>query len=253
MSGRLTVVGLGPGPERWLTPAVSDILASADELFGYRPYLDRLPTRAGQRRHPTDNGEELARARAALAAAEAGAAVAVVSGGDPGVFAMASAVCEAVDKGPAAWRSLAIAFEPGVTAMLAAAACVGAPLGADFAVISLSDNLKPWPVIERRLRLTSEADLVLALYNPASNARGGAARAAFEVLRTCRAPATPVVLASAVGRPDERVVIKPLGDCDGSGIDMRTLIIVGASGTRVIERPGLPPLVYTERFARSPQ
>ena len=250
MSGRLTVVGIGPGPEGWVTPAVSAALAEADELFGYGPYLGRLPQRAVQIRHATDNREELARAEAALSAAAAGARVAVVSGGDPGVFAMAAAVCEAVESGPAAWRQLDIDFEPGVTAMLAAAARVGAPLGADFAVISLSDNLKPWALIERRLRLASDADLVLALYNPASHARGGGARQAFEVLKSWRAPATPVVLASAVGRPDERIEIRQLTDCDGSGVDMRTLIIVGSSGTRLIARPDRPPLVYTARFSR---
>ena len=199
VSGRLTVVGIGPGPESWRTPAVSVAVAQADELFGYGPYLDRLPSLAGQIRHATDNREELARANAALTAAAAGARVVVVSGGDPGVFAMAAAVCEAVDHGPMAWRRLTISFEPGVTAMLAAAARVGAPLGADFAVISLSDNLKPWPVIERRLRLASEADLVLALYNPASATRQGGAKQTFEALRQYRAAQTPVVLASAIG------------------------------------------------------
>ena len=250
MSGRLTVVGVGPGPEAWVTPAVSAVLAGAEELFGYGPYIDRLPLRPRQVRHATDNRQELSRAEAALAVAAAGRSVAVVSGGDPGVFAMAAAVCEAIDKGPPEWRALNVAFEPGVTAMLAAAARVGAPLGADFAVMSLSDNLKPWTVIERRLRLASEADLTLALYNPASQARGGGAERAFGVLKACRHSDTPVVLASAVGRTDEKIVIARLGDCDGAGVDMRTLIIVGSSGTRVIARPGGSPLVYTERFVR---
>ena len=252
MTGRLTVAGIGPGPEDWMTPAVSSALAGAEELFGYAPYLNRLPGRLGQARHATDNREEIARAQAALAAAASGKRVVVVSGGDPGVFAMAAAVCEAIETGPAAWRALDITFEPGVTAMLAAAARVGAPLGADFAVISLSDNLKPWPLIAQRLRLASEADLVLALYNPASRARGSGAEQAFAVLRTCRAAETPVVLASAVGRPDERIEIKQLNDCDGGGIDMRTLIIVGSSATRCVGRPGRSPLVYTERFVRTP-
>ena len=251
VSGRLAVIGIGPGPEGWITPAVSAVLAEANELFGYGPYLDRLPHPANQIHHASDNREELARAEAALAAAAAGSRVAVVSGGDPGVFAMAAAVCEAVEKGPATWRRLDLCFEPGVTAMLAAAARVGAPLGADFAVISLSDNLKPWSLIERRLRLASEADLVLALYNPASNTRGGSARQAFAVLKECRAGNTPVVLASAVGRQDERIAVRRLADCDGEGVDMRTLIIAGSSSTRLIERPDKAPLVYTERFARS--
>jgi precorrin-3B C17-methyltransferase len=250
VSGRLTVVGLGPGPEAWVTPAVSAVLAAAEELFGYGPYLDRLPVRPGQVRHATDNKEEISRSNSALTAAAAGRSVAVVSGGDPGVFAMAAAVCEAIDNGPPGWRALDVTFEPGVTAMLAAAARVGAPLGADFAVVSLSDNLKPWALIERRLRLASEADFALALYNPASRARGGGAERAFGVLKACRAEDTPVVLASAVGRPDENIAIARLGDCDGAGADMRTLIIVGSSGTRLIARPGRSPLVYTERFVR---
>jgi len=253
VTGRLTVIGIGPGPEAWVTPAVASVVTDAAELFGYGPYLDRLPGRPGQVRHATDNREELSRAEAALAAAASGARVAVVSGGDPGVFAMASAVCEAVGKGPAAWRALDIGFEPGVTAMLAAAARVGAPLGSDFAVISLSDNLKPWALIERRLRLMSEADMALALYNPASRARGAGAKQAFAVLKDCRSADTPVVMATAVGRSQERIVIQPLADCDGSGIDMRTLILVGSSATRLIDRPGRTPLVYTERFARMPR
>jgi len=252
MSGRLTVVGIGPGNEAWITPAASAAIAGAQDVYGYGPYLNRLLTRPGQTRHATDNREELARAVAALSAAATGRTVAVVSGGDPGVFAMAAAVCEAVEAGPPDWRALDIAIEPGVTAMLAAASRVGAPLGADFAAISLSDNLKPWALIERRLRLTSEADMALALYNPASQARGGGAARAFAVLKECRAAGTPVVLASAIGRPDESIVIRRLSDCDGEGVDMRTLIIVGSSATRLVARPGRAPLVYTERFARAP-
>jgi precorrin-3B C17-methyltransferase len=252
VSGRLMVVGIGPGPEGWVTPAVGAELAGADQLYGYKPYLDRLPPRAGQLRHATDNGDELARARTALEAAAAGARVVVVSGGDPGVFAMSAAVCEAIDTGPPRWRELDVGFEPGVTAMLAAASRVGAPLGGDFAVISLSDNLKPWPVIERRLRLASEAGFTLALYNPASRARGAGARQALAVLKECLPAETPLVLATAVGRPDETVVVTRLADCDGTGLDMRTLLIVGSNGTRIIARLGRRPLVYTERFVRRP-
>ena len=250
MSGRLTVVGIGPGPADWVTPAASAALADAEVLFGYGPYLARLPTRAGQVRHASDNRQELSRAEAALAAAADGRHVAVVSGGDPGVFAMAAAVCEAVDHGPAYWRALDIRVEPGVTAMLAAAARIGAPLGADFACLSLSDNLKPWNLIERRLRLASEAELVLALYNPASRTRPDRIARAFALLRELRGDATPVVFATAVGRPDERIDVGRLGTCDPAGADMRTLVIVGTQGTRIIERPGLPPLVYSERFAK---
>lgn len=250
MTGRLTVVGIGPGPSDWVTPAATAALADAQELFGYGPYLDRLPGIAGQTRHASDNREELFRAEAALAAAASGRCVAVVSGGDPGVFAMAAAVCEAIDHGPAAWRELDIRIEPGVTAMLAAAARIGAPLGADFACISLSDNLKPWSLVERRLRLAAEAELVLALYNPASRARPDRIARAFDVLRGVLGPGTLVIFATAVGRPDERIDVQQLATCDPARADMRTLVIVGAPCTRIIERPGQSPLVYSERFAK---
>ena len=151
MSGRLTVIGLGPGDARYLTPEASEALAAADALYGYDRYLDRVPVRALQTRHSSDNREEGARAQAALRHAAAGGNVAVVSGGDPGVFAMAAAVCEQIESGDTAWRKLDVAVVPGVTAMLAVAARVGAPLGHDFCAMSLSDNLKPWSVIEKRL------------------------------------------------------------------------------------------------------
>ena len=250
MSGRLTVVGIGPGPQDWITPAASAALATADELYGYGPYLDRVPGHLAQARHASDNREELARAEAALTATATGRTVAVVSGGDPGVFAMAAAVCEAVERGPPAWRTLDIRVEPGVTAMLAAAARVGAPLGADFACLSLSDNLKPWSLIERRLRLTCEAGLVLALYNPASRARPDRIAKVFQLLAELRSPQTPLIFATAVGRPDEQIDIVRLGAADPTRADMRTLIIVGCEGTRIVERPGMQPLVYSERFAR---
>ncbi len=250
MSGRLTVVGIGPGPRDWVTPAVSTALTEAQDLFGYAPYIDRVGVRPGQILHASDNGDELLRAKAALAAAQTGRNVVVVSGGDPGVFAMASAVCEAIDHGPAAWRTLDVRVEPGVTAMLAAAARIGAPLGADFACLSLSDNLKPWSLIEKRLRLTSEAGLALALYNPASRARPDRIGKALLLLVNLRGPDTPVIFATAVGRSDERIDVARLGEADPARADMRTLIIVGCEATRIIERPGLPPLVYSERFAR---
>lgn len=251
MSGRLTVVGLGPGPAAWVTPAVSAALEEAEDLLGYEAYLARVPMQTGQMRHISDNREELARARAALELAAAGRRVVVVSGGDPGVFAMASAVCEAIDHGPEAWRRLDVRVEPGVTAMLAAAARVGAPLGADFAVLSLSDNLKPWDVVLARLRLVAEAGLVIALYNPASRSRPHQIAEALGELRRLRGPQTPSILAVAVGRPDEHITVTTLASVDPAQIDMRTLVIVGASCTRLIDRPGLPPLVYSERFVRA--
>ena len=247
MSGRLAVVGLGPGDGRWLTPEADAALAMADTLFGYAPYLDRVPPRAGQSRHPSDNREEIIRARAALDLAMRGHSVALVSGGDPGVFAMAAAACEAIESGPEAWRALDVVFIPGITAMLAVAARVGAPLGHDFCALSLSDNLKPWETIEQRLDAAAGAGFVLALYNPISRARPWQLGKAFERLRRRLPAATPVVLVLAVGRADERLSVTTLAEADAIAADMATLIIVGSAATRVIARPSLPPLVYTPR------
>jgi len=248
VTGLLTVVGLGPGDERWLTPAAAHAVAEATDLVGYGPYLDRTPERPGQRRHASDNRVEVDRARLALEIAAAGGRVTVVSGGDPGVFAMAAAVFEALEGGDPAWRSLDIRVEPGVTAMLAAAAQVGAPLGGDFCALSLSDNLKPWEVIEARLRAALAADFVIALYNPISRARPWQLGRALDIAGALRAPATPVILARAVGRADERVRIVTLGTADPGAADMATLVMIGASTTRLIERPGGGnPFVYTPR------
>ena len=249
MKGLLTVVGLGPGDPRYLTPAASEALASATDLVGYGPYVDRVPERPGQRRHSSDNRVELDRARFALDLAAKGAHVAVVSGGDPGVFAMAAAVFEAVESGDPEWRSLDIRVEPGITAMLAAAARVGAPLGGDFCAMSLSDNLKPWEVVEARLRAALTADFVVALYNPISSARPWQLGAAFKIVSEMRGPDTPVILARAVMRPDERIRILPLSEVEASMADMSTIVIIGATTTRQIERPGgAVPYVYTPRF-----
>jgi precorrin-3B C17-methyltransferase len=247
MSGRLAVVGLGPGDERWLTPEADAALTMADALFGYAPYLNRVPPRAGQSRHPSDNREEIIRARAALELTASGRNVALVSGGDPGVFAMAAAVCEAIERGPVAWHALDVRFVPGITAMLAVAARVGAPLGHDFCALSLSDNLKSWETIERRLDAVAGAGFVIALYNPVSRARPWQLGKAFERLRRHLPAATLVVFGRAVGRIDEQVTIATLGEADKVTADMATLIIVGSAETRLIARPGLPPLVYTPR------
>jgi precorrin-3B C17-methyltransferase len=249
MSGRLAVVGLGPGDARWLTPEADAALAAAEALFGYAPYLDRVPPRPRQKRHPSDNREEISRARAALELAAGGRNVALVSGGDPGVFAMAAAVCEAIEQGPDAWRALDVRFVPGVTAMLAVAARVGAPLGHDFCALSLSDNLKSWETIERRLDAAAGAGFVLALYNPVSRARPWQLGKAFERLRRHLPAATPVVFGRAVGRDDERVMIATLGEADRVAADMATLIIVGSAASRLVARPDRPPLLYTPRTA----
>ncbi len=247
MSGHLAVVGLGPGDARYLTPEAAEALAAADALYGYAPYLERVPPRAGQSRHASDNREERARASAALGHAAQGARVAVVSGGDPGVFAMAAAVCEEIEAGPESWRALDIEIVPGITAMLAVAARIGAPLGHDFCALSLSDNLKPWELIERRLDAAAAVGFVIALYNPVSRARPWQFGAAIERLRRHLPPATPVVFGRAVGRADERVNVVPLADADTAGADMATLVIIGSRETRVIARNGRPPLVYTPR------
>jgi len=250
MSGSLTVVGLGLGGPDTLTPEAASALAAADALYGYGPYLDRVPQRAGQTRYPSDNREEGARAAAALDRAAEGAHVAMVSGGDPGVFAMAAAVCEQIDRGGEVWRKLDVSVVPGITAMLAVAARVGAPLGHDFCAISLSDNLKPWELIERRLDAAASGGFVIALYNPISRARPWQLGKAFERLRTHLPASTPLVFGHAVGRKDERVAVTTLDAADPSSANMATLIIVGSAETRVIERPGMSPLVYTPRSAQ---
>ena len=203
MSGSLVVVGLGPGSVDLLTPAATRVLRAATDLVGYGPYLDRISEIVpGQRRHPSDNRVEIERARLALTLAAEGGKVAVVSGGDPGVFAMAAAVFEAIEGGDPNWRELDIRVEPGITAVLAAAAEVGAPLGGDFCAISLSDNLKSWETVERRLRAAAEADFVIALYNPASKARPHQLGRAFELLRTIKSPQTVVVFVKRAATPE---------------------------------------------------
>ena len=247
MSGWLAVVGLGPGDARCLTPDAEAALADAEALYGYATYLDRVPVRAGQRRQASDNREELARAQAALTEAAAGARVAIVSGGDPGVFAMAAAVCEAIERGPDAWRALDVVMVPGVTAMLAVAAQAGAPLGHDFCALSLSDNLKSWETIERRLDAAARAGFALALYNPVSRARPWQLGKAFETLRAILPVATPVVFGRAVGRDGSSVAVTTLAEAETIAADMSTLIIIGSPATRVVARPGRAPLVYTPR------
>jgi precorrin-2 C20-methyltransferase/precorrin-3B C17-methyltransferase len=246
-AGEVAVVGLGPAGPPWLTPEAALALAEADALVGYGPYLDRVPARAGQARHATDNREEAARARHALELAAAGARVAVVSSGDPGVFAMASAVVEAVAEAPPELAGVAVRVVPGVSAMQAAAARAGAPLGHDFCVISLSDRLKPWEVVERRLEAAAGADLALALYNPASRARTEGLAKARDVLLRHRGPETPVVLARDVGGPGERVTVTSLGELDSTAADMRTVVLVGSSTTRRVPRPDGGEWVYTPR------
>jgi precorrin-3B C17-methyltransferase len=247
--GRLVVVGLGPGAADLLTPRAAAALAAASDLVGYGPYLERVAARPGQTRHASDNRAERDRARHALALAEAGRHVAVVSSGDAGVFAMASAVFEAIDGGDHAWRMLDVEVVPAVSAMLAAAARIGAPLGHDFCVLSLSDNLKPWTVIAARLTAAATAGFVVALYNPRSRARPDQLATAFDLLRPILPQATPVIFATAISRPDERVYFATLADADPARADMRTLVLIGTAATRRIDRPGRPPWIYAPRSA----
>jgi precorrin-3B C17-methyltransferase len=249
MSGRIFVIGLGPGNADQVTPEASNAVAAATWFYGYFPYVDRLDLRPDQIKVSSDNREEISRAQAALEKAAQGESVAVVSGGDPGVFAMAAAVCEAIEAGPPEWREVDLTVVPGVTAMLAVAARIGAPLGHDFCAISLSDNLKPWPLIERRLDLASKAGFVIALYNPISKARPWQLGSAFETLRNNLPGTTPVIFGRAAGRPDERIVTVPLSDARAEMADMATCVMIGSPETRIIQRPGKPDLVYTPRFS----
>ncbi len=246
MNGRVMVIGLGPGPAEWMTPEASAAIDAASDVVGYKPYVDRLTLRPDQSAHSSDNRLEMNRARLALKLATEGRAVAVVSGGDPGVFAMAAALFEAIEEDPR-WLRLEIAVAPGVTAMQAAAARLGAPLGHDFCAISLSDNLKPWAIVERRLRAAAEADFVIALYNPASQARRTRIVEAFDLLRTVKAATTPVAFARAVGRADETLILTTLGEADPNLADMTTLIVIGSSETRFIARDGARPWMVTPR------
>ncbi|SDS04617.1 precorrin-2 C20-methyltransferase / precorrin-3B C17-methyltransferase [Nocardioides scoriae] len=228
--GEVVVVGLGPGPDRWLTPEVAEVLAEVDHVVGYAPYVHRVPQRAGLTRHASGNTVELDRSRLALDLARAGDRVAVVSGGDAGVFGMASAVFEAAED--PAYASVPVRVLPGVSAVQAVAARAGAPIGGDFAVMSLSDRLKPWSLIERRLRAVAEADLVLAIYNPASRSRTEQIVDAQKVLLEVRPADTWVVVGRDVGRAEESLTVTTLADLDASSIDMKCLLLVGSTGTR---------------------
>lgn len=248
MTGWLVIAGLGPGNEEMVTPEVRAALAEATDVVGYIPYVARVAERPGLTLHPSDNRVEIDRSRHALEMAAAGRKVVVVSSGDPGVFAMASAVFEALEAGPVAWRALEIRVLPGITAMLAAAAAAGAPLGHDFCTINLSDNLKPWALIERRLRLAAQADFAMAFYNPRSKTRPEGFARTLDVLREECADARLVLFARNVTRPDQTLRIVPLPDCNPEMADMRTMVIVGNSATRVIETPR-GPILFTPRSA----
>ncbi|RAY16882.1 ATP-binding protein [Actinomadura craniellae] len=243
--GEVVVVGLGPAGREWLTPQAQDALSTADDLVGYGPYLDRVPANARQARHPSDNRQEAERAEFALGLAAAGRRVAVVSSGDPGVFAMATAVVEAA--AAERWKDVPVRVLPGLTAAQAVASRAGAPLGHDYCVVSLSDRLKPWEVIAARLAAAAAADLVIVVYNPASRSRVEQLARARDLLLEHRAPDTPVVIGRDVGGPEESVRVVPLAELDPAEVDMRCLLIVGSSTTRVTGRGDGGTMVFTPR------
>ena len=243
MTGWLVIAGLGPGADNQITPEVTAALDEATDVVGYIPYVARIAPRDGLTLHPSDNRVEMDRARAALDMAANGQRVVIVSSGDPGVFAMASAVFEALEDAPHL-HSLDIRVLPGITAMLAAAARAGAPLGHDFCCINLSDNLKPWSVIEQRLCLAAQADFAMAFYNPRSASRPEGFARTLKVLRAECGPDRLITFARAVSTPDEAIRTVTLAEATPEMADMRTVVIVGNASTRRVGR-----FVYTPRRA----
>jgi cobalt-precorrin 5A hydrolase/precorrin-3B C17-methyltransferase len=248
--GRLAVIGLGPGAAELMVPAVKAELARANDVLGYETYVRMAgPFRADQVMHCTDNREEMQRARHAFELAAQGRSVVVVSSGDPGVFAMAAAVLEALHESTDAhWHNVDLEILPGVSASLATAAQAGAPLGHDFCVMSLSDNLKPWSIIEKRLDLAAEADLALAFYNPISRSRPWQLGRALEIVAQHRLPQTPVVLGRDIGRPGQTLRVTTLGQLTPDQVDMRTMVLIGSSTTCVFPRADGGEWVYTPRW-----
>jgi len=248
--GRLAVIGLGPGAADLMVPAVKAELARANDVLGYETYVRMAgPFRDDQVMHCTDNREEMQRARHAFELAAQGRSVVVVSSGDPGVFAMAAAVLEALhESDDPLWHSVDLEMLPGVSASLATAAQAGAPLGHDFCVMSLSDNLKPWSIIEKRLDLAAEADLALAFYNPISRSRPWQLGVALEIVARHRTPHTPVVLGRDIGRPGQTLRVTTLGELTPDQVDMRTMVLIGSSTTCTFPRADGGEWVYTPRW-----
>ncbi|MBH3367726.1 precorrin-3B C(17)-methyltransferase [Pseudomonas carnis] len=248
--GRLAVIGLGPGAAELMVPAVKAELARCTDVLGYETYVRMAgPFRDDQVQHCTDNREEMQRARHAFELAAQGRSVVVVSSGDPGVFAMAAAVIEALhESSEPAWHQVDLEILPGVSASLATAAQAGAPLGHDFCVMSLSDNLKPWSIIEKRLDLAAQADLALAFYNPISRSRPWQLGRALEIVALHRTPQTPVVLGRDIGRPGQTLRVTTLGQLTPEQVDMRTMVLIGSSTTCVFPRAGGGEWVYTPRW-----
>ena len=244
--GRVDVVGLGPAGRDWLTPQAAAVLAAADDIVGYAPYVERVPVNPRQRRHGSDNRVEEQRAEFALDLALRGRRVAVVSSGDPGVFAMASPVLEAAASDER-FAGVPVGIVPGITAAQAVASLAGAPLGHDYVMLSLSDRLKPWDVIARRLTAAAEGDFAIAIYNPASASRRQQLTDARTLLLGYRDSSTPVVVGRAVGTDEQRVTVTTLGDFDPGQVDMRCLVIVGSSQSRVVRDAGGTTRVITPR------
>jgi cobalt-precorrin 5A hydrolase / precorrin-3B C17-methyltransferase len=247
--GKLTVVGTGPGSQQWMSPQVRATILAATDLVGYHTYLDLVKDLSvGKECHGSDNRVELDRSRLALDLAASGKNVVVVSSGDPGIFAMAAAVLEVLDtEANPAWQSIDLQINPGISAMQAAAAAVGAPLGHDFCAISLSDILKPWEVVAARIAAVAEADLAIAFYNPISSQRSWQLTAAKEILLKYRSATTPVILARNLGRSGQEVRVITLGELAPASADMRTVILIGSSQTRLIPRADGSNWVYTPR------
>lgn len=246
-NGWLKIIGIGPGDEALITPQVTHAIAEATDAIGYIPYIERVAQNANLTLHPSDNRVEIERAQHALELAASGRRVIVVSSGDPSVFAMSAAVYEAVENGDPNWRDLQIEALPGITAMLAASAAAGAPLGHDFCAINLSDNLKPWSIIERRLRHAARGDFAMAFYNPRSKSRPEGFAKTLEILNQECADSRPILFCRNVSRPDQTITCLPLNEATPDMADMRTLVIVGTSHTRIITRQGAP-IIYTPRY-----
>lgn len=246
MSGRVVVVGLGPGDPAQITPQVARAISLATDIIGYFPYVRRIASKKGVKLHPSDNRAEIERAEHALALAAEGSVVLIVSSGDPGVFAMAAALFEVLEKKMPRWQNIDIEILPGITAMFAAAARVGAPLGHDFCVINLSDNLKPWSIIDKRIRIAVEADFAIAIYNPRSKSRPDGFEKTLTLLQSLCEPDRPIIFARAVSTKEETLRIEPVRTAKEDMADMRTLVIVGSSQTRIINQNGRE-WIYTPR------
>ena len=246
MKGSLTIVGLGPGAPELVTPAVTDALKDSTDIVGYSKYIDRVKDASGKSFHPSDNREEIDRAELSINLALQGKKVVVVSSGDPGVFAMASAIFEVVDKTNISRDDLPIVVLPGITALLAASARLGAPIGHDFCVINLSDNLKSWDILKSRVIAAAKADFVIAFYNPRSKSRKNQLSEIYDVLRkNCKSDRI-VIYANSVSTESEAIFETTLSEADASSVSMKTLVIIGSSSTKKIRNTGY---IYTPRYS----